>query len=697
MGGENADATYYSPTLYKATSLTTAGIQPTETFRNITSESTNNSLPYSSNIYNASERQYAGDEKLVSRLYKTIETQENEIEQLNKQYHEEQKRREQTDIEIAELKEELADTKKRSANFKKLERELKHKAELDQKERRREEADRWDRAMEDVNNLRKKLDDKNQQLAEFQLLCSNLQSSLDKGNTKTKNELEESEKRVDLLSKMLENCYTQLSRNEKQLGKERKMKQVLIKINEALQKEIKRKDKELLESKSTDITLNKSSSLKTKESEDRTNDIMKELQIEDALFYFEEVRKEYQDRPKIYREFLEVIRLYKSQNVSTPEVIARISKLFNGKPKLIVGFNRFLTKDYHVSLEDVADFQQALPQSGRKSKKDLNQHEIEANDQGQQQMAPEDHSKTAKKSEGGLTSKKPTNMTGTSQLVSKEDKASKSESKDLSFVCKSHTKNEVRHSRAYPTAFEFENIKDESDSEDFSDDESSMNADTGRTSSKALKINTSTPSIEEPGEHSIVPIPKPADKSDRSYRSAKYSDAKKTKNNKKSEGKGRLQNQMTVKDDIGGKGKKDKARRYVETKYKHKIKHKSSNSMDSGDIEEADASDKMETVARERLLDVAASNMTASSQFGGFGSFNLTPVASSPVFEGIESDSFGVNTLSTSEQSGLHIPSDRYDIIEDQDYNAIEVLAEAAGIEMIGEHVGRPRRNIVQN
>jgi hypothetical protein len=50
-----------------------------------------------------------------------------------------------------------------------------------------------------------------------------------------------------------------------------------------------------------------------------------------------------------------------------------------------------------------------------------------------------------------------------------------------------------------------------------------------------------------------------------------------------------------------------------------------------------------------------------------------------------------MNTHSTAEQSTLYMPSDRYDIIEDQDYNAIEVLAEAAGIEMIGEHIGSLR------
>lgn len=80
---------------------------------------------------------------------------------------------------------------------------------------------------------------------------------------------------------------------------------------------------------------------------------MRELRVEDALVYLDDVKREFGDRPRIYNEFLEIMKNFKSQEVDTPGVINRVSKLFRGYNKLILGFNKFLPEGYKISLADL--------------------------------------------------------------------------------------------------------------------------------------------------------------------------------------------------------------------------------------------------------------------------------------------------------------------------------------------------------
>lgn len=80
---------------------------------------------------------------------------------------------------------------------------------------------------------------------------------------------------------------------------------------------------------------------------------MKELRVEDALLYLDEVKREFGHRPRIYNEFLAIMKNFKSQEVDTPGVIARVSKLFRGYNNLILGFNKFLPDGYKISLQDL--------------------------------------------------------------------------------------------------------------------------------------------------------------------------------------------------------------------------------------------------------------------------------------------------------------------------------------------------------
>ena len=80
---------------------------------------------------------------------------------------------------------------------------------------------------------------------------------------------------------------------------------------------------------------------------------MRELRVEDALVYLDDVKREFGDRPTIYNEFLEIMKNFKSQEVDTPGVIDRVSRLFRGYNNLILGFNKFLPDGYKISLQDL--------------------------------------------------------------------------------------------------------------------------------------------------------------------------------------------------------------------------------------------------------------------------------------------------------------------------------------------------------
>ncbi|GMI25600.1 hypothetical protein TrRE_jg671, partial [Triparma retinervis] len=77
---------------------------------------------------------------------------------------------------------------------------------------------------------------------------------------------------------------------------------------------------------------------------------MRELRVEDALQYLDQVKMEFGDRPHIYNEFLDIMKNFKSQQIDTPGVIRSVSNLFHGNKKLVLGFNTFLPEGYKIEL-----------------------------------------------------------------------------------------------------------------------------------------------------------------------------------------------------------------------------------------------------------------------------------------------------------------------------------------------------------
>jgi len=74
--------------------------------------------------------------------------------------------------------------------------------------------------------------------------------------------------------------------------------------------------------------------------------------VEDALLYLDQVKVEFGDRPHIYNEFLDIMKTFKTQQIDTPGVIRRVSNLFQGNRRLVLGFNTFLPEGYRIELPD---------------------------------------------------------------------------------------------------------------------------------------------------------------------------------------------------------------------------------------------------------------------------------------------------------------------------------------------------------
>ncbi|CAM9232388.1 unnamed protein product, partial [Discosporangium mesarthrocarpum] len=82
---------------------------------------------------------------------------------------------------------------------------------------------------------------------------------------------------------------------------------------------------------------------------------MRELRVEDALLYLDQVKIEFGNKPEIYNEFLDIMKNFKAQHIDTPGVIRRVSNLFRGYNKLILGFNTFLPDGYKIELSDIEE------------------------------------------------------------------------------------------------------------------------------------------------------------------------------------------------------------------------------------------------------------------------------------------------------------------------------------------------------
>jgi histone deacetylase complex regulatory component SIN3 len=72
--------------------------------------------------------------------------------------------------------------------------------------------------------------------------------------------------------------------------------------------------------------------------------------LEDAALYIHQIKTEFEDRPHKLKEFLDILKTFKSQQIDITGVIRRVSNLFQGNPRLILDFSTFLPDRYKIKL-----------------------------------------------------------------------------------------------------------------------------------------------------------------------------------------------------------------------------------------------------------------------------------------------------------------------------------------------------------
>eukprot|EP01119_Soliformovum_irregulare_P017282 TRINITY_DN5110_c0_g3_i1.p1 TRINITY_DN5110_c0_g3~~TRINITY_DN5110_c0_g3_i1.p1 ORF type:complete len:1099 (+),score=261.83 TRINITY_DN5110_c0_g3_i1:72-3299(+) len=72
------------------------------------------------------------------------------------------------------------------------------------------------------------------------------------------------------------------------------------------------------------------------------------VKFENALDFLDQVKFQFATQPKVYNQFLDIMKDFKAQAIDTPGVIARVSELFKGHKNLILGFNTFLPPGYKI-------------------------------------------------------------------------------------------------------------------------------------------------------------------------------------------------------------------------------------------------------------------------------------------------------------------------------------------------------------
>jgi paired amphipathic helix protein Sin3a len=97
----------------------------------------------------------------------------------------------------------------------------------------------------------------------------------------------------------------------------------------------------------TSSSTNTTSTVVIKQTPDRQ---YKQLKVEDALAYLDQVKLKFKDQPNIYDRFLDIMKDFKAQTIDTPGVIARVSELFKGHDNLVLGFNTFLPPGYKIEM-----------------------------------------------------------------------------------------------------------------------------------------------------------------------------------------------------------------------------------------------------------------------------------------------------------------------------------------------------------
>jgi hypothetical protein len=71
----------------------------------------------------------------------------------------------------------------------------------------------------------------------------------------------------------------------------------------------------------------------------------------DAFAYLERLRRDFAHTPRVYERFLEIMREFREDRITTEVVISRVSELFADRRDLILKFNTFLPPGYTIEVD----------------------------------------------------------------------------------------------------------------------------------------------------------------------------------------------------------------------------------------------------------------------------------------------------------------------------------------------------------
>ncbi|KJA20489.1 hypothetical protein HYPSUDRAFT_815299 [Hypholoma sublateritium FD-334 SS-4] len=70
----------------------------------------------------------------------------------------------------------------------------------------------------------------------------------------------------------------------------------------------------------------------------------------DPRAYLDAVKSQFQDRPEVYDQFLNIMKDFKNHAIDAHIVIERVARLFHGQPSLLKGFTSFLPVGYNIDV-----------------------------------------------------------------------------------------------------------------------------------------------------------------------------------------------------------------------------------------------------------------------------------------------------------------------------------------------------------
>ena len=74
----------------------------------------------------------------------------------------------------------------------------------------------------------------------------------------------------------------------------------------------------------------------------------RELKVEDALSYLDQVKARFSDQPKVYTMFCLIMKKFKTHTIDTKGVIHQVCELFKDSTDLLVGFNTFMPPGFKI-------------------------------------------------------------------------------------------------------------------------------------------------------------------------------------------------------------------------------------------------------------------------------------------------------------------------------------------------------------